>query len=117
MSPATDQAAQDEARAEPPRGGERGVRVVAKIRVDFRLRDLAAYLLRRVRPQPERLQPLVDRLVVRAVILLLRLDDPFDRRSPIITMIFVLARWTTTTDATEPVNEETYHVLLMHVHS
>jgi len=40
----------------------------------FRLCDLSADLFGRVRSQAERLQPLVDRLVVRAVILLVRLD-------------------------------------------
>ena len=52
-----DQAAQDEARAEAPRGRQRGVRVVLEIGVDLGLRDLPADLLGRERQQPEAAQP------------------------------------------------------------
>ena len=39
------------------------------------LGDLPADLLRRIRAQPERFQALVDRVVVRTVVFLMRLDD------------------------------------------
>ena len=48
------------------------VRVVLEIRVDLRLRDLRADLLGRERPQPSERSRVVDRLEVRAVVLLLR---------------------------------------------
>ena len=70
-----DQPAEDEARAEAARRGEHRVGVVLEIRVDLRLLDLRADFLGRVRSQAERLQPLVDRLVMRAVVLLLRSDE------------------------------------------
>ena len=69
-----DQPAQHEARAEALRGRQRGVGVVAEIGVDLGLRDLLADLLRRVRREPERAQPRVDRLEMRPVVLLLRRD-------------------------------------------
>ena len=70
-----DEPAQDEARAEPARSGQRCIGVVAEVRVDLGLRDLAPDLVGRVGAQAERLQPLVDRLIVRAVVLLARLDE------------------------------------------
>src|SRR5689334_1443864 len=69
-----DEPAQHETRAKAARRRQRGVGIVAEIRVDLRLRDLAANLLGRERAKAERLQALVDGLVVASVILLVRLD-------------------------------------------
>ena len=69
-----DQPAQDEARAEALRRRQRGVGIIAEVCVDLRLRDLLADFLRRVRGETQRAQPRVDRLEMRAVVLLLRRD-------------------------------------------